>query len=313
MIKIYPNTTFGAPFRGKKQFLLFVFALLIATTLVDLIRAHELDEYIDDDVDIVNTTASHDWDILIFTQSWPVTTCFHWKEEDKSHECNLPTTKEVWTIHGVWPTKLDTFGPNFCNNSAKFDVDQLDPIVDQMYLFWPNIETGKEYDSLWEHEWDKHGTCAAQIEQLDDELKYFNQGLHWHSGFFMSEVLEKSSIYPGSNNTIIGLHTAVVKVLGKNPSIHCLYDNKKDISYLAEIRICFDKSLQLIDCDGVRFDQVSIDYPMGKVNTNCHVSKPIFYPSMVPPVENQSRKKDSWKFPFVNVYKLIQFLIWCTL
>lgn len=318
-MRIKTKTSVPAPFRGKKQFLLCVFGIFVASSLVDVIRAHDSDEsnirfdYEYDEED-VNLTASHDWDVLIFTQGWPVTTCFHWKEEDKDHECNLPTKKEVWTIHGIWPTKLDTFGPNFCNNSAKFDIDKLDPIVDQMYLFWPNIETGTDYDSLWKHEWMKHGTCAASLEELDDELKYFNKGISWHSGFFMSEVLEKSGIYPGSNNTIIGIHTAVVKVLGKNPSIHCLHDTKKDISYLAEIRICFDKQLQLIDCDGVRFGQVSIDSSMGKVNTNCQVSKPIYYPSNVPPLEEeQGKHKSSWKFPFVNIYKLVQFLIWCTL
>ncbi|XP_055913589.1 ribonuclease Oy [Eupeodes corollae] len=316
---------FSSPFWGRKQFLLCVFGLFIASTLVDVIRAHESDEYInfvdDDDDDTVNdnsgnvsTNASNDWDLLIFTQSWPVTTCFHWKQENKHHECNLPTKKEVWTIHGIWPTKLDTFGPNFCNNSAKFDIDKLYPIVDQMYLFWPNIENGTEYDSLWQHEWVKHGTCAAQLEELNDELKYFYQGLNWLSSVFMSDVLEKSGIYPDSNNTVISLHTAVVKALGKNPSIHCLYDNKKDVSYLSEIRVCFDKKLQLVDCDRIRFGQVSIDYPGGKVNTNCHVSKPIFYPSNVPPTEKLNRRrKDSWKFPFVNAYKLVQFLIWSTL
>lgn len=319
MITINPKTNLTVRFGTKKQFLLCILCFFVATTLLDVIRAHESDEYInfdeDDDGDSnTNETASHDWDLLIFTQSWPVTTCFHWKEENKNHECNLPTKKEIWTIHGIWPTKLDTFGPNFCNNSAKFDVDQLDPIVDQMYLFWPNIETGTDYDSLWQHEYLKHGTCAALIEDLDDELKYFNQGIHWHSGFFMSDVLEKSGIYPGSNNTVIGLSSAVVKVLGKNPSVHCLYDNKNDISYLAEIRICFDKSLQLIDCDGVRFGQVSFDYPGGKVNTNCHVSKLIYYPSNVPPVDTKNRgHKKPWKFPFVNFYKLVQFLIWITL
>lgn len=317
MIKINSKTSTKVSSCVKKEFLLCIFALFITITLVDVIRASDSDEYInfdddDDDIDLSSPT-SKDWDILIFTQSWPVTTCFHWKEENKNNKCNLPTTKEIWTIHGIWPTKLDTFGPNFCNNSAKFDISKLEPIVDQLYLFWPNIENGTEYDSLWQHEWQKHGTCAASNEKLNDELKYFSQGIHWHSGFFMSDVLEKSGIYPGSNNTISALSSAVVNALGKNPSIHCLYDSKTDISYLAEIRICFDKSLQLVDCDGVRFGQVSFDYPMVKVNTNCHISKPIYYPSNVAPMEQQNRKKSSWKFPIVDIYKLVQFLIWCTL
>lgn len=42
-------------------------------------------------------------------------------------------------------------------------------------------------------------------------------------------------------------------------------------SYLFEVRICFDKKLNLVDCDGIP------GYP-----TNCGLKKEIIYPGTVP-------------------------------
>ncbi|KAM8710385.1 hypothetical protein ACLKA7_017070 [Drosophila subpalustris] len=254
--------------------------------------------------------AAHDWDVLIFTQQWPVTTCYHWREQDPSHECLLPQKKEFWTIHGIWPTKLEQFGPNFCNKSAEFNPEQLQAILDRMNTYWPDLEGASSQDWLWKHEWLKHGTCAALLEELNDELKYFGQGLKWREQYIMSRILDDAGIHPDSNSTVIALNNAIVRGLGKNPSIHCLYDGKHSISYLSEIRICFNKSLELIDCDGVKqSDLVAIKYPGGTVNTNCHIGSPVHYPSLVPPLQ----RKEEWKFPLVNVYKLLQFLMWFTL
>lgn len=42
---------------------------------------------------------THDWDILILTQHWPLTVCLQWKESLPQHSCNL---KNFWTVHGIW-------------------------------------------------------------------------------------------------------------------------------------------------------------------------------------------------------------------
>ncbi|XP_032599151.1 ribonuclease Oy [Drosophila grimshawi] len=271
------------------------------------------DEDDDDDYSLYANDLGKDaqsFDVLIFTQQWPVTTCYHWREQDPSHECTLPQKKEFWTIHGIWPTKWGQIGPNFCNKSAEFDPDQLQAILDRLNTYWLDLEGDAPQDDLWKHEWLKHGTCAAVLTELDNELKYFGQGLKWRQKYVISDVLDAAGIHPDSDNTIIVLNNALVRGLGKNPSIHCLYDRKHSISYLSEIRICFNKSLELIDCDGVKLvDVVAIKYPGGTVNTNCHVGSPVHYPSLVPPVQ----RKEDWKLSLVNVYKLLQFLMWFTL
>jgi ribonuclease T2 len=44
-----------------------------------------------------------------------------------------------------------------------------------MIQYWPDVQydvNSPSYDSFWEHEWTKHGTCSG-LSQLD----YFNQAL----------------------------------------------------------------------------------------------------------------------------------------
>ncbi|XP_068142957.1 ribonuclease T2 [Drosophila tropicalis] len=274
------------------------------------------DRDIDSDLDDEDhlRVQDHNWDVLIFTQQWPVTTCYHWRENNPNQECELPQKKEFWTIHGIWPTKLGQLGPDFCNRTVNFNITQLDGIEQQLQTFWPDLKGPSSQEWLWEHEWLKHGTCAMALTELDNELKYFDQGLAWREEYVMSRILDLSDIHPDSNNTVVAINNAIVKVLHKQPSIHCLFDGKHEISYLSEIRICFNKSLELIDCDGVKMgDARPIHYPSGSVITNCHIGSPVHYPSLLPPLLRKENNSKTWKFPLVNVYKLLQFLMWFTL
>lgn len=96
--------------------------------------------------------------------------------KSKTNKCSFPKFKGIWTIHGVWPTKLGTIGPALCNKTWHFDPAKLEPLLDDLDTFWLNIETNTPKDSFWKHEWEKHGTCAAELPELDSEDKYFGKG-----------------------------------------------------------------------------------------------------------------------------------------
>lgn len=113
---------------------------------------------------------NNDWDLLIFTQHWPSTVCLDYEDQNPNHYCVRTDSESSWTIHGVWPTKLHTRGPGFCNKSLVFDPSQLTEIRDKLLELWPNIQGGNTEDSLWEHEWTKHGTCAVALPSLDSEV-----------------------------------------------------------------------------------------------------------------------------------------------
>lgn len=152
------------------------------------------------------------------------------------------------------------------------------------------------------------------LPNLSSENKYFGQGLVWLQQFSMTSVLSKSNILPDDKPlNITDIHKAIIDTLNHNPSIHCIQNPITGDIYLDEIRICFSKSLELVDCNGV----VSPMNENTNIIGNCHLDKLIHYPSVVPPtlIHRQQPTSSSiiWNFPFLNVYKLIQLIKWFTL
>lgn len=186
--------------------------------------------------------------------------------------------------------------------------------------------TGTPEESLWEHEWDKHGTCASILEPLKSENKYFGQGLQWLHKFTMNGLLSKASMEPGNQYNVNEFHDAIKNALNVNPVIECVKEKQYNREqYLSEIRICFNKQLELVDCDGVvgalpelSEHLYSYSYPNSdNIITSCNRNQPIHYPSKLPQ-HIIARSKDEtikpvWRFPWVNLYKLVQIIKWFTL
>lgn len=210
------------------------------------------------------------------------------------------------------PTKLNTIGPSFCNNSAHFDVDLIKPIEGQLEQFWKNVEKNTKPEALWRHEWQKHGTCAAQLQILDNENKYFGQGLKWLQKYSMSTLLSQANIQPGGSYQVEQIYDGLKSVLGTDFAVECMHDKQSGKSYLIEIRICFTKDLKLTDCDGILLNNnASKGWKKVKnIITNCNAKKEIEYPSVVP---IKYEETPYWKVPFVQLYKFVKMLQWITL
>ncbi|KAE9529714.1 hypothetical protein AGLY_011810 [Aphis glycines] len=238
----------------------------------------------------------HSWDILIFTQTWPNTLCYSWKSQNPAHTCYLPSDKSIWTVHGIWPTKYGTEGPQFCNKSLVFNPVDIYGIKDKLNQYWPDIEirpsnategnsssimTSHKKQSIWFHEWEKHGTCAVVLPALDSEFKYFFQGIEWSEKYNMKDVLEKSNIKINSTLNVADYWKAVKSVLKTNAWVECVTKHDTKEQMLAEIRICFDKSLNQIDCDGIMKPRRG-SIKKSHILTNCDTKKPILYLDYVP-------------------------------
>lgn len=84
---------------------------------------------------------NQDFNMLIFAQRWPITHCIQWMDSSSDNECILSSLKDMWVIHGIWPSRSDV-GPTYCNKTAHFDVNQLNPLIAQLDQFWSHVEKG---------------------------------------------------------------------------------------------------------------------------------------------------------------------------
>lgn len=203
-------------------------------------------------------------------------------------------------------------------------MDKISPIENEMTEKWINIEKGTPLDGLWKHEWEKHGTCAAQhIPQLDNELNYFKQGLDFLDRFSITKLLSLTSIKPGIDVTysLEDIHSALKETLDDNFAIVCEKDRKTKREYLFEIRICFDKDLNLHTCNGIVMEEGEDPDLDDEILTNCQKNQEIAYPSSAWLMQRQWMKRvkqqqfvdTNWMQHVVNSYKLVRLLQWVTL
>lgn len=133
----------------------------------------------------------------------------------------------------------------------------------------------------------------------------------------MNSLLSKSNVEPGTKYNVADFHNAIKSAIKINPSIHCVREKHHNgEQYLSEIKICFNKQLELVNCNGV----LGLPAPHydDDVITNCDPNNQINYPSTLPQylLDNNDRepvKPVSWRFPWVNLYKLLQLIKWLTL
>lgn len=264
------------------------------------------------------STPYHDWDYLLFSQRWPVSGCIEYEDKNPHNTCTLPTNKDSWTVHGIWPTKNGETGPLCCPSSVHFDPDQLTPMMPDLEQHWTNIEANTDADSFWKHEWNKHGTCAVVDPELNSVTNYFQKGLDLNKQYNIADILARGKIVPQKDGyTAAQIAEAMRDVLKKNVAVRCVVDSKTKESLLSEIRICFDKDMNVIDCDATNPVNGTTSEPL----TNCSVKKPVMYLGSVPDDDYD----DSWDNEIelkmyyrehknlMKVYRFIKLLLWVTL
>jgi len=190
----------------------------------------------------------HEWDHIVYAQQWPESAC-QYENSTGRHTCEIPSQTKTWTVHGLWPSLGDSRGPSYCNDSWGFDASKIESILPQMKSNWPNLFTDTELTSFWKHEWEKHGTCAASLDSLRGELKYFSTGLSLNKKYDILGVLSRRGISPSRTREygmedIIGI---LQDEFGHQACIGCTYS--EDIGQLLyQTYICLDKGLSIIDC-----------------------------------------------------------------
>jgi ribonuclease I len=126
---------------------------------------------------MINQTSA---DMYVFAYIWEPESCY---ENPTWSQCNSPQI--FWgtnfVIHGLWPQYSSGGYPSTCTNEP-FDNNVIDIIgLDTMNKYWPNVKsnvTAPDYNSFWQHEWTKHGTCSPLTQ-----IEYFNSTIYLSKTF----------------------------------------------------------------------------------------------------------------------------------
>lgn len=124
----------------------------------------------------------------VYAYSWTPGFCY----EQSYPGCLTPEL--YWTtnltIHGLWAQYTTTGYPSYCTNEP-FDPATPELIgMNTMIQYWPDVQysiSDPSYNSFWEHEWSKHGTCTG-LSQYD----YFNNAIQLTFNIPTPELLYNS-------------------------------------------------------------------------------------------------------------------------
>ena len=255
--------------RSRNQFLIRVlvicFALILGFVFISLI--------ISSDIPVLKRpkfktkcSLDYDYDYSLLTLRWPSSVCSG--SECPKYEANK------WLIHGSWPTYTNNSWPQYCCFDRDFNVKNLDPIRDQLLDVWPNLEPHRDVESLWQHEWQKHGTCTK-----NKQFNYFNDTLGLYKTFPIYDWLKESEIVPSDDRTynVKQFNDVFARKLGHTVYLWCptsLSDvenshktqNEKKSHKITEIRICISRNTnKVIDCTEESNCEV-FNYPKSHIN-----------------------------------------------
>lgn len=182
------------------------------------------------------------WDYLILSLRWPATLC-------NFTDCIVVPYPIDFVIHGLWPTREPDIEPEDCDPAPPFDVNLLEPILEELNKRWPNLLPGTSAHQFWHHEYHDHGRCALEDTVIPDQVAYFRVSLELQEKVNLLDLLELGGIKP-NNDTVLQVKDVEQKLkdlLSVKVQLYCLKHHKKN-PYLFEVRICFKPDLGLTDC-----------------------------------------------------------------
>lgn len=182
------------------------------------------------------------FDYLTLSMQWPLGFCAIKKEIKKT--CVVPDYVPGWTIHGLWPSsnagKKDPFN---CKGAPQFHYTKIEKLKDALRKYWPDLLNSKQEVSFWEHEYDKHGTCASTMDGFGRVEDYFRQTLNLLHKYSPLDALNKAGIEPREDP----YHASEIQAAIERAYGHSVCPQCKD-HVISELHVCLDKSLNIIEC-----------------------------------------------------------------
>ncbi|KAF7596425.1 ribonuclease T2-like [Aspergillus hancockii] len=155
-----------------------------------------------------------------------------------------------WTIHGLWPDHCNGGFDQFCDKSRRYSNISLiltdsgrGDLLDEMRTFWKDYKG--DDPTLWEHEWNKHGTCISTIEPhcyedyypQQDVVDYFDKTVELFHQLPTHEILSSAGIVPSYTETysLDEIQDALTKAHGADVIARCHYHNFNEVWYFFNV------------------------------------------------------------------------------
>ncbi|KAJ3160632.1 ribonuclease T2-like [Geranomyces michiganensis] len=221
--------------------------------------------------------------LFVYAQNWTMGYC-----QNPNNTCAETTLralpKKQFTLHGLWADRCDgsyETSPFGCdrarnNDNAKSTVDHLAPksLREEMEKVWMGADG--DYNWMWSHEWNKHGTCVSTLKPEcfvkpspgQDELAYFRAALNLRPRFNLYKIFAAHGIVPSTTHAYnrTQFQAALKAETGFEGAIQCA-KNANGTSFLSEVWT------YLIARPGFKFDNHEPVLPYN----SCNIANPIYY------------------------------------
>ena len=218
------------------------------------------------------------FDYLILRQIWPASSCMF----PGANTCRIGNNVTNWVVHGLWPSIKSEIGPAFCNKTLPFNFNAIKWLLPELLEFWPNLYTNTPLESFWQHEWEKHGTCALGLPQVSGESDYFNLTLSLRAHYQFGVLLAGAGITPDDTQMydLEKIRFALQSTLGVTPFLVCYVEKDADLQYFSQMQICLSKQFELVDCATEAVEPALIMKDNQAQETQCQNGIPVHYPTI---------------------------------
>jgi ribonuclease T2 len=157
--------------------------------------------------------------------------------------------KNIFTLHGLWPSYRDGRKIEECNKGALIDVKiNEEKLQNEMAIYWVSFTS--ENQQFWNHEYNKHGYCYSERYKLYDPDNFFNMGMNLFKSNALDQLMHRALNHVVMNsNTLSFTYPELLKIFEKATNLKFSLDCKKinNKTYLSEIRFYFDLEMKPID------------------------------------------------------------------
>ena len=198
-----------------------------------------------------------DWnqyDCYIFSMIWPPSSCLEkWSGNEQCfsrvRELNID---DYFIIHGLWPTYISGKQTESCNKNEEINISFDDKVYEKkLSELWPGLYSSEQ--TMWNHEYNKHGYCYIKRIDKDPETEYkiyFDRTLEILDSYryLMEEMLPDmpKGLHNVSKSKFKNfLSDSSTKLNPSFYSLICSRNDTKKTDVLYEIRLNYDLNMSI--------------------------------------------------------------------